>query len=739
MPYFECESCGYIASENPPDATRPTRCPGCGKTDAQRPESRLTAAPDSLEFDRPELDSRRKPLPDKVGRFSIRRVLGRGGFGVVYLAWDPSLDREVAVKVSRHDRLGPSALEQMVFEARTAAQLRHANIIAIHEVQVRDNEVCIVADYIEGMSLADKLREGQPAIRKAVLWCLKLARALDHAHERQVVHRDLKPANILVDRNDEPMIADFGLARRQVLGSSGSHPSDEDRYAGSRAGTPGYMSPEQAASMSQEATPASDIYSLGVILYEMLAGTRPFTGSAPEVIRATVLSDPPRLRKINRNVPRELEFVCMKCLEKAPERRYQSGSELARDLELFLAGELERGGVWANIRRHWGRLHRQRKPIAVGVVLALVAIYGIRQFMVWKSQQANLCRIYLETEPRGAEIILVPVDPLSGQLQLDQAIRPEKDNRYLLTVPAGLYLVEAWLPDIGVQEVYRTVSKSPLELIPQEANSKTGHRARGMEGMDEDGRIILPRIRILLTKDASQWSRFDGGEFETGSDVMAMFPLQKTQVAPFFIQRQETTYGEFLDVMGRAPVGSLRLGAATRPDPGSPAGYVAFHEALEYAERIGARLPMLDEYLFAATNGGKTKYPWGDGLPVPKIEEWAWDIEAVTIPEYDRNQHNPPVEGLYSRVAEWTGTIPQKKLHLRHPETGMKRELAEMRFVIGGGPSVLAGHPNPAEFTLGPRGFLVHPTEQTDRGLGFRCARSERPRFVDIDTGDGSE
>lgn len=727
MPYFKCESCGFIASDNPVDATRLTRCPGCGRTETQPPESQLTCVPDSLEFDVPSVHSRRKAPPDKVGRFDIRRVLGRGGFGVVYLAWDPSLDREVAVKVSRHDRLGPSALEQMVFEARTAAQLRHANIVGIHEVQVRDQEVCIVADYIEGMTLSDRLKEGQPEIEKAVSWCIKLANALEHAHERQVVHRDLKPANILIDKNDEPMIADFGLARRHVMSHSGSHPSDTDRYSGARAGTPGYMSPEQAASMSQEATPASDIYSLGVILYEMLAGTRPFIGSAPEVIRATVLSDPPRLRKINRSVPRELEFVCMKCLEKAPERRYQSASELARDLELFLSGELDQGGKWASFRRTVSRLNRQRKPIFAGVLLTLAAGFGLWQFFAWKARADKLFAIYLETVPRGAEIVMIPVDSRSGQLRMEEAIRPPVNSHYLLTVPEGFYLVEASLPGTGVQQVYRTVSKIPLETISAAENQKKiGRRAYGEEGRDQDGRIILPRIYILPGEASADWVSIEGGEFQSGSDVLGMYPLRKARVEPYFLQSREVTFEEFRKVMGRLPITCERKGLKTGLNVDGPVHSVTFREAIEYAERIGARLPTLDEYLYAATNAGTTKFPWGSELP-DKPEDVNWDVHARDCPPFDRTPGPSPVEGLYSRVLEWTETVPANDLP---SPPGIKIELSDMRFVVGGGQSFLAGRPDAAELSQGPRWFhILSTTQDPDVGLGFRCAKSLKPRF----------
>jgi hypothetical protein len=361
-----------------PSLGQPIRCPHCGETclpPAPQPETLPLppdtpadhAAPRSADVPPPSLgiplaDQPPPPaavapaeLPAHVGRFEIRQRLGEGAFGVVYRAYDPQLEREVALKVAKPEHLGSAPrVQRFLREAKAAANLRHPHIVPVFDSGCDGGHYYIASAFIPGRSLADTLSElpdGQTfPLRQAAEVVRRLAEALAYAHGRNVVHRDVKPSNVMVAEQGEPLLVDFGLAAR-----------DEDAAKLSQEGakglgTPAYMAPEQAAGKGQ---PASDQYSLGCTLYELLTGQTPFAGP-PEIQLVLHQSEEPTSpRQVNRQVPRDLETVCLKCLAKEPARRYADCQALADDLRRWLEGEpvmarrlgpLERLGKWARRR-----------------------------------------------------------------------------------------------------------------------------------------------------------------------------------------------------------------------------------------------------------------------------------------------------------------------------------------------------------------------------------------------------
>lgn len=268
----------------------------------------------------------------RIGQFEIVQRLGNGGFGVVYLAHDLQLDRQVAIKIPRRGQLSSAEGEQFLREARAAAQLRHPRIVSVYEVGRQNEYTYIVSEYVAGLSLSELLSGERITAREAASLCADIATALHHAHEHGVVHRDLKPANILLDDERQPHIADFGLARR-IAGET------TVTLDGQMLGTPAYMPPEQARGESHWADRRSDVYSLGVILFELLTGELPFRGNTSMVTRQIIEELPPSPRKLNATVPRDLETICLKCLEKDPVGRYPTARELANDLERFHRNE----------------------------------------------------------------------------------------------------------------------------------------------------------------------------------------------------------------------------------------------------------------------------------------------------------------------------------------------------------------------------------------------------------------
>lgn len=272
--------------------------------------------------------------PPELGDFSLQDEIGRGGMGVVYRARQRSLERHVAVKVLlRGADATADAHARFETEAAAAARLDHPHIVPIYDTGVEEGWRYIGMKLITGQTLQARMSEGPMPEREAARLVLKIARAIEYAHSRGVIHRDLKPANILLDEEGEPHVSDFGLAKR---------PADENDVTttGAILGTPSYMAPEQAAGDRGDVGPASDVFSLGAILYALLTGRPPFQGPTPvDTVLMLLEQDPPPPRLLNQAVNRDIEMITLRSLQKPVELRYGSAGALADDLHGFLAGE----------------------------------------------------------------------------------------------------------------------------------------------------------------------------------------------------------------------------------------------------------------------------------------------------------------------------------------------------------------------------------------------------------------
>lgn len=302
-----------------------------------------------------------------IGDYELLDEIGRGGMGVVYRARQVSLNRIVAVKMILAGQFaGPADRQRFQREAEAVAQLRHPSIVSVHEVGEHEGRSYFSMDFIEGRTLANVLRDGKLPPAKAASLVKTIAEAVQYAHDHGTLHRDLKPQNILITADGQPHILDFGLARSMTRDTKVT-------CSGDVVGSPSYMSPEQAAGRAQLLSPATDVYGLGAILYQAITGHPPFIGeTAADILIQVIQNEPTPPRQRNRNLPADLETICLKCLEKQTEARYSSAREVAEELQRFLNFEPIRARPASSLRKTWS--WSQQNPWAFAGLFGLLAL-----------------------------------------------------------------------------------------------------------------------------------------------------------------------------------------------------------------------------------------------------------------------------------------------------------------------------------------------------------------------------
>jgi eukaryotic-like serine/threonine-protein kinase len=355
-------------------------CPGCllrgglGGEEGQPPFGEGTAP-----------DTQTAPLPRSVGDYELLEMIARGGMGIVYRARQKSLNRVVAVKMLLAGEFAqPKFIERFRSEAEAVARLQHPNIVAIHEVGEHEGLPFFSMDYVEGKNLAEVTADLRFAITdfsRTARWMKTMAEAVQYAHQHGIIHRDLKPSNVLIDRNDQPRITDFGLAKR--FDASGDESTIRSRQStitlsGEVLGSPNYLPPEQAGEKHGRVGPRSDLYSLGAILYHLLTGRPPFQAeSLTSLLKQVVEIDPVPPRSLNPGIPRDLETICLKSLEKESPHRYATAQELAEELGRFLEGKPIHARPVNVAGKVWKWCWRQPVRASLAGALLLVLVLGI--------------------------------------------------------------------------------------------------------------------------------------------------------------------------------------------------------------------------------------------------------------------------------------------------------------------------------------------------------------------------
>jgi predicted Ser/Thr protein kinase len=352
------------------------------------------------------------------GDYELLDEIARGGMGVVYRARQRSLNRIVALKMILAGQLASDDdIQRFHTEAEAAANLDHPGIVPIYEVGVHRGQHYFSMGYVEGPSLAGRLAHGPLAPREAAQLVKSIAEAVHYAHQQGVIHRDLKPANILLDKSGRPRVTDFGLAKR-VSGTS------HVTTTGQILGTPSYMPPEQAIGKTDDIGPAADVYALGALLYVLLTGRPPFYAANPLDTLALVLrQEPVAPRQLNAEVPRDLETIVLKCLEKSPLRRYATAQDLADELGRYLAGEPIQARAVSRTERVWRWCRRNpARAVAAGAVLASVLVLLVAG--AWFNRRLSEQLRKTETAQRGLETALTreAAERLDSDLQQLAAI-----------------------------------------------------------------------------------------------------------------------------------------------------------------------------------------------------------------------------------------------------------------------------------------------------------------------------
>ena len=664
-------------------------------------------------------------LGREFGGLRIIKQLGAGGMGVVYRAQDTELLRDVAVKfLPRHASLDPTTVRRFRREGQRIARLKHPSIVAIQRLDIYDGCPYFVMDFIDGHDLAQEIqlhsektstttilpaRSTPEYQRAAAKLTADIADALSAAHAASIVHRDVKPNNILLDKQGNVFLADFGIARDEIFGTA--------QPTLIPMGTTYYMSPEQAQVAVMRVDHRTDIYSLGVVLYELLALKRPFEGTTKEAVITDIIQKEPRKPSLIRaDIHHTLDTICMKAMAKDPNDRYPHAAAFRADLEAFLRGASVNPGSTAWLPRTARRFRRNKPQFVAAVVTLLVALTAFSAWAAFRMSEEEIRGLTGLQLTIGADVphdditnvTLHPIDRWSGQPLPGQDLgRPPltRDN-----LPPNLYRMVVRFRDGRYGEYDRALDLGPrttvtINPLPSEELIR--------EGMVEiAGATITPLIPLGARPS----------------------PAGPIEVAAFLLDTREVSnreYERFCAATGRELPTLFRItDPVDRNDSfyDRPVVYVSYSDALSYAEWVGKRLPTFAEFLLAARGPDQTSLPWRSNLSPEDVDAAVFapninrePIGTATLAHYlahTRPVNSSPlartpegVNHLYGNVSEWTSSAGSG-------ERGAEDIALNVRLVLGGYHS--GGIVTDSRWIRASHNTGLNVSYST----GFRCAKS---------------
>jgi serine/threonine protein kinase len=370
----------------------------------------------------------------EYGRYRIVKELGKGTMGVVYQAHDPQIDRMVALKVLRPDRVASEDfVARFLKEARAVGRLSHPRIVTIFDVGNANDTIYIAMEYLKGEPFDEVVRSGRLTVQQCIDIAIQVAEALDYAHQKGIVHRDIKPSNIILTEKNQAKLTDFGIAHVEDVAAG------HQTQAGEILGTPIYMSPEQVAGSAADRR--SDLYSLGVILYEMIAGRRPFSGNnIAAIFRSITLNEPEPPVSIDPFISKPLSDLIMKSLAKAPEKRFQTGRQMADALRTMLDGQTPAAIPAAR----GGPSRRSKSPLRIAglsILLAVIVALGVYTYI---AQRNGPPAAVVHTGEDHLAVLKISSDPAGAQVYIDSVFKGRTPLD--LPVPLGKYQLRLNLP-----------------------------------------------------------------------------------------------------------------------------------------------------------------------------------------------------------------------------------------------------------------------------------------------------
>jgi len=445
---------------------------------------------------------------EKIGKYEITSILGKGAMGIVYKALDPDINREVAIKTIRFDLISEvtekeDLMKRFMREAQAAGKLEHPHIITVYDVAREEDLTYIVMQYIEGESLQAKIASHEEYSIGYIIGLMSdLCDALDYAHQNGVIHRDIKPANILIDKEEKPYLVDFGVARVETSTLT---------QTGTTVGTPSYMSPEQV--MGKQVDKRSDVFSLGVILYELITGRRPFEGdNITTVIYKIVNEDPSSPTELKKGLPAGSEQVILKALAKNPENRYTSCKEFAAELTALspLADKTITLGLSTTELAGLKKPRRMKPVLIVGILMAAVVIFGGGAYFLTKDKG----KIASTPQKTPAQNIKVPPQPPQDKAVLPDAVKTEIDQltelveqkNYAEVIRLAEEMLGKGAVDVKVKE-YLDLAKNKIEEQKSIAQDLAAGIRSYNQGAYEESKGIMNRI-LKIDKENKEARRY---------------------------------------------------------------------------------------------------------------------------------------------------------------------------------------------------------------------------------------